>query len=167
MIHHAFSTGPQNCYPVLESTLQARRMLFPGPPNLSGLQTALAIEAAGGWHDYETNHLAPAPLEEAQAAFARIARYDTPEKMPAEAQLLQYLVDATASLHGETNRAAGWRILGLQPSMGRKFISRDRAEPALIHWPLWYTALSFGLGYASFSDASAYDDITPIEARLR
>jgi len=123
------------------------------PIDLSGLATALGVEAAGAWHLYDpTTALVPDQNTVAQVC-AEIMRYNAPHKLPTDPRLMRLLVDACAANHGESTRAMGWQILGLSPSRGRSLLSGDLNT---LTWAQWFTAMSFGLGSSRYRNSSSY-----------
>jgi hypothetical protein len=128
-------------------------MRLRGEPDLSGIRTALRIELCGEWIKFNPE-TAPLPREdEVESVCRQILAYRGPSDMPPDTRLLRLLVDATAALHNEDSRAVGWRMLGVRPSMGRRLLG---AESNHITWVVWFTAVSFGLGYARFDSDEAY-----------
>ncbi len=128
-------------------------MRLRGEPDLSGLRTALRIELCGEWLKFNPE-TAPLPRdEELESVLRHIHHYTGPSDMPPDSRLLRLLVDATAALHNEDSRALGWRMLGVRPSMGRRFLG---AESDRIPWAVWFAAVSFGLGFAKFDSDKAY-----------
>lgn len=130
-------------------------MLERGELEKSGLVTALRVEICGGWHLFDPN-TTPMPTEnEVSDVLDEILEYSGPVDMPPEPRHLRLLVDAAAALHGETSRAAGWRILGVKSNSGRRMLG---AESDRVTWSTWFTALTFGLGYARFDSIEDYSD---------
>lgn len=160
-----FPYHAETCY-LNEDATQTKDAAMPedGRPNLEGLRIALAVQEAGGWQEFEASPQVPATPESAMAVLKEILAVKGPADMPGDPQLLLCLVDAAAALHGERSRADGWRILGVQPSMGRKFVTNS-GRAAEIHWPLWFTAVAYGLGFAKHMSRDTYDTMTSIEVR--
>lgn|GEM_PF-6433662 len=129
------------------------RMQLGRPLDLSGLTTALCVEEAGAWHLYNPEtHIPPAKAAVLEV-YGQIIACDAPHKMPQDPRLLRLLVDAAAALHGEKTRAIGWQILGVKPNRGRTLLSKDLTD---LEWPIWHTALNFGLGHSRFEHPDEY-----------
>lgn len=160
-----FPSPAETCY-LIHNDTQTKDTAMPedGRPNLEGLRIALAVQEAGGWHEYEGSPQVPGTEQDAMELLKEILAVKGPTDMPGDPDLLLYLVDAAAALHGERSRADGWRILGVQPSMGRKFVTNS-GRVAEIHWPLWFTAVAYGLGFARHASRESYDTMTSIEVR--
>ena len=128
-------------------------MRLKGEFDLSGLRTALRIEICGEWKAFDPERTPMPDDAQIEAVLRDILAVSGPSAMPPDPRLLRLLVDATAALHNEGSRAVGWRILGVRPSMGRRFLG---AESDRITWVVWFAALSFGLGLAEFDSDDAY-----------
>ncbi|RWR30453.1 hypothetical protein D2T29_12335 [Sinirhodobacter populi] len=120
-------------------------MQFGRPLDLTGLATALRIEDAGAWHLYDPDKHLPPAKDTLLRVYGTIMSHVTIADMPEDARLLRLLVDAAAVLHGERNRATGWRVLGVDPNLGRGIIAGRRG--CVLEWPVWVMAVNFGLGH--------------------
>jgi hypothetical protein len=128
-------------------------MKFKDTETSEGLKAALAIEACGGWRDFDPDkHMASITNEAVEAAKSEISHYQGPGDMPPDPRHLRLLVDAAAYLHKETTRAAGWDINGIQPTAGRRLLNGSRE----IFWSVFFTAYSFGMGHAEFERPEDY-----------
>jgi len=123
------------------------------PIDLSGLATALGVEAAGAWHLYSPNSSVRPTQEQVLEVYAEIMRHNATHKLPTDPRLMRLLVDAGAANHGESTRASGWQILGISPNRGRTLLSNNLLG---LTWGVWFTAINFGLGYARHTSPAAY-----------
>jgi len=127
---------------------------FKRDADLTGLRVALAVEAAGQWHLLVDGLVESIGDLAVQTAYEQIMLRATPETQPTDdSRYLRLLVDAAAALHGMTDRSAGWHLLGVKPSTGRRYLG---AESDSVPWPVYYTALCFGLGHSGFTSRDDY-----------
>lgn len=142
--------SPAVCYPVPTlTTAENPQMIFNGALDTSGIKTALCVEEAGGWGQYDPATHLPPPEATVNALLGELQNLAHPTAMPPDPRYLRLLVDATAALHGYANRGAGWRLLGQTPTRGRRLLGADSAR---VTWELFHLALSFGLGYSEFTE---------------
>lgn len=119
----------------------------------NGIRAALAIEAAGGWKEFDPEvHLPAVTDSQVAEVMAELHEYRGPNDMPPDPRHIRLLIDAAAYLHNETNRAAGWIINGVEPGIGRRMLNGQRE----VFWGGFFTAYSFGLGLSSFDDPDDY-----------
>lgn len=129
------------------------QMEFSNKETHEGIRAALAIEAIGGWKEFDpSSH--PAAVQDADVAqmMEELKAYAGPADMPPDPRHLRILVDAAAFLHGEANRAAGWDINGILPGVGRRLLNGTRE----IFWTVYFTAFCFGIGHARLEDPRTY-----------
>lgn len=119
----------------------------------TGIRAALAIEAAGGWKEFDpSSQLASVSGDQVNAVLAALHEYRGPADMPPDPRHLRLLVDAAAYLHGESSRAAGWAINGIDPGIGRRMLNGSRE----VFWSGFFTAYCFGLGLSAYDEPADY-----------
>lgn len=130
-------------------------MNFSAKPNLDGLRAALALELSGlPWHQFD-QATAPAPADDViQSLYNQICDDGRFARRDFDPRLVRLLVDAAAALHGERARIAGWRIIGVDPKKGRKYLS-DESNMRLPR-SAWVSAVSFGLGFVRHNHPRDY-----------
>lgn len=138
-------------------TLKSEQMIIlSSTHDLTGLRTALEVEEAGQWYLHDPAKASPITDSSLEALHVAILKTATPTAMANGSDYLRLLVDATAALHGKKNRSAGWLLLGVKPSTGRRYLG---AESDQVPWPVYHAAVCFGLGYSRFSeDADHFED---------
>lgn len=118
-----------------------------------GIRAALAIEAAGGWREFDpSSQLATVGDDQVAQVMAELRRYCGPADMPPDPRHLRLLIDAAAYLHNESNRAAGWVINGIDPTLGRRMLNGSRE----VFWAVFFTAYCFGLGLSAYDQPEDY-----------
>ncbi|MBT9386608.1 hypothetical protein KM176_22305 [Pseudooceanicola sp. CBS1P-1] len=124
------------------------------PLDLSGLRTALAIEEAGQWHLYDPER-DPAPSDaQVEAVYQEIMAFNSKHVPLPDTRYLRLMVDAAAALHGHNARRWGWSVIGVNPTSGRRILGEE--DHTKVSWQLWFTAMSFGLGFARYETEAEY-----------
>lgn len=148
MIHSAFPLFTHR-----NNQQAIKQMKFSGTETSEGIKAALAIEAQGGWRDFDPDtHLPTVTDSQVEEAMRELRNYRGPCDMPPDPRHLRLLIDAAAWLHNEPTRAAGWDINGILPSVGRRLLNGSRE----IFWSVFFTAYSFGMGLASYQEPNDY-----------
>ncbi|MGZ3218435.1 hypothetical protein [Paracoccus sp. T5] len=138
----------------LSTTQQEQRfMKFRETEIDTGIRAALAIEAAGGWKEFDpSSHLASVGDDQVEQVMVELRRYRGPADMPPDPRHLRLLIDAAAYLNNEKNRAAGWLINGIDPTIGRRMLNGSRE----VFWSGFFTAYCFGLGLSTYDQPEDY-----------
>ena len=121
----------------------------------NGLRAALALERADDrWSLVGDEEIAAIPDRVVDELVAALESYRGPADMPPDPRHLRPLVDAAGYLHGETTRSGAWRVLGVLPKEGRRYVGSAYKR---VSWAVYRAAFDYGLGTASHASRDLYE----------